>query len=60
MSNSTLCLSADASLNDSVTHSEEKSLNGDLSIRDDVEADDTDAYFYPDLVKAINTRETSE
>ena len=60
MSNSTLCLSVDASLNDSVTHSEEKSLNGYLSIRDDVEADDTDAYFDPDLVKAINTRETSE
>ena len=47
-------------MNDSVTHSEEKSLNGDLSIRDDVEADDPDAYFDPDLVKAINTRETSE
>ena len=47
-------------MNDSVTHSEEKSLPGDLSIIDDTEGDDTDAYFDPDLVKAINTRDTSE
>ena len=60
MSNSTVNLSVDASLNDSVSHSEEKSLPGDLSIIDDTEGDDTDAYFDPDLVKAINTRDTSE